>query len=249
MALLGSALSIHAGWAADAPAGSGPTAALVPAAAGNANTAGAPRPDASLSEGTQQDAAVAAAGMSIQTMQSLNDTRKLTIGDKLSFSVVEDEKSPVEIYITDSGEAEIPYIGRVMAVDKTCKRLAYEIKSTLEKKFYYQATVLMGLDAAGNRPISRGKVYVMGAVNTQGPEDIPADEIYTVSKAILRAGGFGPYANKRKVKLVRGATGHGTSQTIIVDLVDVMEKGKTDKDPEVSPDDLIIVPENAINFY
>jgi protein involved in polysaccharide export with SLBB domain len=189
-----------------------------------------------------------AEGMSIQTMGSLNDKRPLTIGDKLSFSVVEDEKPPTEIAITDSGEADVPYIGRVMAVDKTCKQLAYQVKAMLEKDFYYQATVLIGLDSAGNRSISRGKIYVMGEVNSQGPQDIPTDEDYTVSKAILRAGGFGPYANKRKVRLVRAVTGHGGPQTIIVDMVDVMEKGQTDKDMEVAPDDRIIVPQNLINF-
>jgi hypothetical protein len=43
-------------------------------------------------------------------------------------------------------------------------------------------------------------------------------------------------------------TGHGGPQTIIVDMVDVMEKGQTDKDMEVAPDDRIIVPQNLINF-
>jgi protein involved in polysaccharide export with SLBB domain len=229
-------LCLQLSCAVAAPGGSLP-AAPAPAAPGDSQTGSA-----------QQEAAIAAAGMSIQTMDSLNDTRPLAIGDRLSFSVLEDEKPPVEIFVTDSGEADIPYIGRLMVVNKTCKKLAYAIKATLEVKFYYQATVLIGLDSAGVRPVSKGKVYVMGEVANQGPQDIPTDETYTVSKAILKAGGFGPYANKRKVKLVRSANSHGGAETIMVDLIEVMEKGQTAKDPEVTPDDLIIVPENAINF-
>ena len=38
---------------------------------------------------------------------------------------------------------------------------------------------------------SRGRVYVYGSVKGQGPQEIPADESYTVSKAVIRAGGFG----------------------------------------------------------
>jgi protein involved in polysaccharide export with SLBB domain len=255
LSVLGIVLCARLNSALSAPANPVPPAADAgvggAAESGNAVTTGSiSQSGGAASSGGEEPgaAAEAAAGMSIQTMGSLNDKRPLTIGDKLSFSVVEDEKPPTEIAITDSGEADVPYIGRVMAADKTCKQLAYQIKAMLEKDFYYQATVLIGLDSAGNRAVSRGKIYVMGEVNSQGPQDIPADEDYTVSKAILRAGGFGPYANKRKVRLIRAVTGHGGPQTIIVDMVDVMEKGQTDKDMEVAPDDRIIVPQNLINF-
>ena len=183
-----------------------------------------------------------------QSMDGLNDKRPLAIGDKLSFTVVEDETEPVPVTVTDSGEIDIPYLGRIMAADKTCKQLAYQIKSQLEKEYYYQATVLLGLDSAGAKTVSRGKVYVVGQVRQQGPQEIPVDEVWTVSKAILRAGGFAPYANKRKVKLVRGGSGRGDTETVYVDVADVLEKGDTRKDPEVSPDDLIVVPEKLLNF-
>ncbi|MBC7839190.1 MAG: polysaccharide biosynthesis/export family protein [Nitrospiraceae bacterium] len=183
-----------------------------------------------------------------RSMDGLNDKRAIAVGDKLSFSVVEDEAPPVPLYVTDSGEMEVPYIGRLTATEKTCKQLAYRIKALLEKEYYYQATVLLGLDTAGSRVSSRGRVYVVGQVRAQGPQDIPVDEVWTVSKAVLRAGGFATYANRRKVKLVRGGTGQGKTETVIVDLVEVLEKGDNRKDHEVGPDDLIVVPEKLINF-
>ena len=185
------------------------------------------------------------------TMDGLNDKRPLSIGDRLSFKVVEDEGGPRTLSVTDSAEIDVPYIGRVPAGNRTCKQFAYYIKKLLEKEYYYQATVIVGLDAAGmgTRAASRGKVYVMGQVRSPGAQDIPVDETYTVSKAILRAGGFGPYANKRKVKVVRGGKSGSNNKPIYVDCVEIIEKGHWDKDIEIGPDDIITVAERWINLF
>ncbi len=185
------------------------------------------------------------------TMDGLNDKRQLGVGDRLSFKVVEDEGMPRSLVITDSNEVDVPYIGRVAVANKTCKQFAFYIKKLLEKEYYFQATVIVGLDSAGNsaRAMSRGRIYVMGAVRGPGPQDIPVDEVYTVAKAILRAGGFGPYANKRKVKLVRGGKDQGSAKPIIIDCAEILDKGHWDKDVEVSPDDVITIPERIINLF
>ena len=87
----------------------------------------------------------------------------------------------------------------------------------------------------------------MGQIKNQGSMEIPADETLTVSKVILRAGGLADFANRRKVKLVR-KKGPAQTETIIVDLVEILDKGHVEKDPVIEPDDLIIVPERLINF-
>jgi polysaccharide biosynthesis/export protein len=178
------------------------------------------------------------------SMEVLDDKRLLQIGDRLSMRVVEDRKAPVSLIVTDSGEVEVPLIGRVLAKGKTCKQLAYTIKAPLEREYYYKATVIVGLDFETLK--SPGRVYVTGQVRNQGPLAIPPDETFTVSRAIIRAGGFADFANKRRIKLVR-KNGDKT-ETIIVDLELVIKKGRTDKDPVVEPDDTIIVPERLINF-
>ena len=68
-----------------------------------------------------------------------------------------------------------------------------------------------------------------------------------MSKAILRAGGFADFANQRKVKLTR-AKPDGTTETMIVDVKEVIEKGRQDIDVEVLPNDFIVVTERMINF-
>lgn len=185
------------------------------------------------------------------TMDGLNDTRMLGIGDRLSFKVVEDEIAPRSLVVTDSLEIDVPYIGRVPVGKKTCKQFAFYVKSALEKEYYHRATVLVGLDAAGNatRAASRGKIYVMGQVRSPGPMDIPMDEAFTVTKAILRAGGFGPYANKRKVKLIRGGKYESLGKPIIIDCAEILDKGHWSKDVELKPEDIITVPEKLISIF
>jgi protein involved in polysaccharide export with SLBB domain len=181
------------------------------------------------------------------SMDVLDDRRPLGVGDRVSFRVVEDRKEPIALTVTDSGEMEIPLIGRVSATNKTCKQLAYLIKGPLEKTYFYKATVIVGLDVASAR--SKGRIYVTGQVRSQGPMEIPADETFTLSRAILRAGGLADFANKKKIRLVRKVGASETdTETILINLEEIMQKGRSDRDPVLKPDDMIIVPERLVNF-
>ena len=179
-------------------------------------------------------------------MESLDDKHRLAIGDKLSFRIVEDEEDPKPLVVTDSGELEVPYLGRFPADGKTCKQLANELKTELQKDYYYQATVVVAVDLMTK---SRGKVYLVGPVRMPGPLDIPSDEVFTLSKAILRAGGFGDFADKHDVRITRkAAPGSSQDQTFTVDVGQILDKGKTQKDMVLQPGDLIYVPERSIRF-
>lgn len=173
-----------------------------------------------------------------------DDKHSLREGDQVSFQIIEDRDPAKNLIVTDSGELDIPYVGRVMCEGKTCRQLAEELKVLLEKEYYYRATVVLGLNEASK---TRGRVYIWGEVRKQGPVDIPADEKFTVGKAIMQAGGFADFANKKKVKLVRTAA-DGSKTTTELNLVDILEKGKTDQDLTVHEDDFIIVPSRLINF-
>jgi protein involved in polysaccharide export with SLBB domain len=177
------------------------------------------------------------------SMEVLDDKRKLANSDKLSYRVVQERGEPRQLQVTDSGELEVPLIGRVNAAGKTCRQLAEEIKRKLEVDYFHHATVIVGLDSIGLHP--KGSVYVMGAVRTQGAVEIPATGSFTVSKCLMRAGGFADFANKKKVKLVRKNA--DKSETIPVDVDEVLQGGST-KDPALEPDDVIIVPQNRINW-
>lgn len=180
------------------------------------------------------------------SMDSLDNTQRLGIGDKVSFRIIEDREPPTQLTVTDSGELEIPYFRRISAVDKTCKELADELKLLLEKDLYYHATVIIAIDALSK---SRGQVYLAGAVRVAGAQEIPSDlQRLTISKAILRAGGFTDYAAKDRVRITRRSKIDGKETSLVVNVADIIEKGKLDKDIKLEPEDFIFVPAKLVNF-
>lgn len=179
------------------------------------------------------------------SMDALDDRQKLTIGDRVSFRIIEDKDEPKPLTISDTGELEVPYIGRVSAADKSCLALAREIKTELEKKYYYRATVIVAVDLFGK---NRGKVYLVGQVRTSGPQDIPNDEAMTLTKTILRAGGFTDFADKKHVKVTRKRATGLEPESFTVDVSEIIEKGRLDKDVVLQSGDLVFVPARLVSF-
>jgi len=189
-------------------------------------------------------------------MESLDDKKIIAVGNLLEFRVLEDldeepdpqsksdskasgQRSLNLLQVSDSGEVEHPYFGRVLAKGKTHRQLAEEIKRILEKDLYYQATVLISLATSGK---SRGKVYISGAVTKPGPFEIPVDENMTASKALSSVGIMEDRANTTQVKLVRKPVeGAPPSDPVIINLYDIRQ-GKTESDRVLEPEDQLIVP-------
>lgn len=189
-------------------------------------------------------------------MESLDDKKIIAVGNLLEFRVLEDldEDSDLPskgdgksaeqwsqnfLQVSDSGEVEHPYFGRVLAKGKTHRQLAEEIKRILEKDLYYQATVLISLATSGK---TRGKVYISGAVAKPGPFEIPVNENMTASKALSSVGIVEDRANITQVKLVRKAMeGAPPSDPVIINLYDIRQ-GKTESDRVLEPEDQLIVP-------
>jgi len=181
-------------------------------------------------------------------MATLDDTKKLGSGDKVTYRVLEDQDPTRDLTVGDSGDLDVPYFGLVQAEKKTCRQLALEIKGLLEKRNYRRATVILSLQEI-NRKRILGKVYVVGQVKLSGPLDIPDDEVFTVSKAILKAGGFSDFADKHNVKLIKGgAHGEDSKHAVIINVAEIWEKGKTSNDVPVEAGDLVFVPKKNINF-
>lgn len=189
-------------------------------------------------------------------MDSLDDRKPIAVGNLLEFRVLEDldeEPDPKadpsaqnsltlnRLQVSDSGEVEHPYFGRVMAKGKTHRQLAEEIKKILERPdgYYYQATVLISLATSG---VSRGKVYISGAVSKPGPFDIPVNENMTASKALSSVGVLEERAAINQIKLIRKVPeGAPPPEPIIINLEDI-RKGLTGSDRVLEPEDQIIVP-------
>lgn len=215
-------------------------------------TPAAEEPAAPTGAATRDDSAMAASR--IMSMQSLDDTRPLMIGDRVSLKIVEDPEKVLSLDVQDSGDIQAPYIGLVRAAGKTCKQVAVQMKAKLEEQYFQRATVIIALEKAVRSkfgpnmiPDDMGYITIYGQVGRQGRYELAPEEDLTVSQAILRAGGFTQFAQTKKVKVIRKRPGQ-SNVTYIVNLHDVMTKGRLEKDITIRPNDVIIVDEKLINF-
>ena len=186
-----------------------------------------------------------ASGLPISAPAASDPNKILGVGDQLSLLIVEDRSQPVTRVVTDTGDIDVPWIGRVRAVGKTTSQVAAEIERKLESTHYYTATVKLAIDRVNPRAAVE-TIYVSGEVGQSGPQRFAKGEVVTVSAVILRAGGFGQFANERKVKVTRKR--NGSSETFVVDVKAVLQEGKVNADMAVRDGDYIFVPRNFINF-
>lgn len=182
----------------------------------------------------------------VERMESVDPDAKLGPGDELTIEIEQDREGGFPRLVSATGEIDVPPYGRVKIAGKTTAEAAAEIKRLLEKDYYYTATVRLSLDRRPRMAVKAGTVTISGEVRGVGSVDLEAGARMTVSQAILRAGGFGPFANKRKVQVTR--TEGGVSKQFFVDVNEILEKGRVDKDVEVRDGDRINVSRAAIVF-
>lgn len=168
-------------------------------------------------------------------------------GDVVSLEILEDKAAPVSKRITDTGDLDVPYIGRVHVAGKSCSEAVTQITKLLEADYYYKATVKLGIDQINPSKGMAGKIYLSGQVKVPGPQDIFPGENLTVSGAIVKGGGATQFGDTRKVKLTRKDKS-GASKTYIIDVKSVLEGGKMENDMQLQEGDYIFVPQRLFTW-
>ena len=106
------------------------------------------------------------------------------------------------------------------------------------------------LDALAGGTNAPENLFTALGFTYRGPvdgHDLPATEDVTISQAILRAGGFAQFADKKHVRIVRSTPSQG-EKTILVDVESIMVKGQMQKDIYIRKNDVLIIPEKTVNF-
>lgn len=181
-----------------------------------------------------------------QRMMSVDPDAKLAPGDELTVEIEQDREGGFQKRVSVTGEIDVPPYGRVKVAGRTTTDAASEIKRLLEKDYYYVATVRLSLDRRGVTGAKNGTVTMAGELRMVGPLDLEDGAKLTVSQAVMKAGGFGAFANKGKVQVTR--TEGGQTKQFTVDVQRVIEKGAVDQDPVLLDGDRIFVPKKMINF-
>jgi polysaccharide export outer membrane protein len=193
-----------------------------------------------------------APGAPIPIERQLENNYKIVLGDDLSFRILEDQDAPVILHVNEAGQVDVPFMGKVQAVNKTPYALAQEIKRCLEGSLYKRATVVImatkaGAGAAGSWSTGApGRIYLVGEVKQKGPLDLSPGELLTVSRAITRAGGFSDFADAKKVKLIR--RNGNLTLTTVVNVAAITAPGSIERDPAVQPGDVILIPQRMISW-
>ncbi len=103
------------------------------------------------------------------------------------------------LLIRQDGKISLPLLGDLPAAGLTPMELAGEISERL-KKFMNNPTVTVTVTASNSR-----RVFFIGEVGHAGP--MPLTHEMTMLQAISAAGGLTPYANKKKIYILRGVKG------------------------------------------
>jgi polysaccharide export outer membrane protein len=199
----------------------------------------------------------------LNSMSALDDKITLQPSDRISFRVIEDKDPAVPREVTDTGEVDFPYVGRVKVQGKTCHQVAVELKGLLEIDYYKHATVIVGLDVIADRDKDKVKphdyAWIVGQVRQVGSQEVIKDQPLTVSQMILRAGGFGDFADQRKVRVIHRSGSsveppgdippetEGAQNEQIIDVKAIFD-GQSKVDPVVRPNDYIIVSKRLVNL-
>lgn len=151
------------------------------------------------------------------------------VGDlvRVTLSGIAEPPPPHEERVRDDGTITLPYIGSVVAKDKSSGELQKEIRSKyIEGKIYTEA---LNVTVSGQE-----RWYFVGGEVRQ-PNRFLWAEGMTVLKAIQSAGDFTDFAKKSKVRLTRS-----NGQNIIVNCDKALENPALDL--PVYPGDRITVP-------
>jgi polysaccharide biosynthesis/export protein len=164
-------------------------------------------------------------------------------GDSISISVYQDPKLDRQVIIGPTGFISFPLAGQIRAGGLTPAQLEDVIKARLKDKFTEEPDVTVSLGA--EKPLEedlKPRIFVTGEVLRPGFFVIRMKT--TVLQAISLAGGFGPYAAKRRIQVRRQI--NGTEVMYLFDYVDFHKGRNVEDNIDLQPGDVVIIPERGI---
>jgi polysaccharide export outer membrane protein len=151
----------------------------------------------------------------------------LRVGDRVVVELTGTGEAlqPIPQEIMTDGTIRLPFIDTIAAAGKTPGQLQNDIHEAYVPAWYKHLSVTV------TTPM---RFFYVGGQVLKG-DRFPYTSPITVTAAIQAAGGFDPYANKKKVRLTRV-----DGQVIIVNCLEVLKRPELD--PPVYPGDKIDVP-------
>lgn len=149
----------------------------------------------------------------------------------------------MSVFVDQNGYVTLPMLLQQpiycdgMTLDDFKAKLVEEYSKYIKQPM---VVVTFGSDGSGVSPW--GTVKVMGEVGAPGPVNIPQTMDLTVTQAIRAAGGIKPFGDQSSIKVSR-CDKNGKRTVFKVNMKEIGEKGRIDKDLVLKPGDVVYVPE------
>ena len=173
-------------------------------------------------------------------------SQALKPGDTISISVYQDPKLDRQVLIGPSGMISFPLAGQIRAGGMTPSALETVLKSKLKDKFTEEPDITVSLvTPAPERQVEedlKPRIFITGEVIRPGFFVVRTR--LTVMQAVAMAGGFGPYAAKRRVQVRRQI--NGTEVMFLFDYVAFHSGRNVEDNIDLLPGDVVIIPERGI---
>jgi polysaccharide export outer membrane protein len=159
------------------------------------------------------------------------DSYVIGASDVVMVTVYKEPTLSSSMLVRPDGMISLPLLGDVKADGKTPLQLADDITAKL-KKFIQDPNVTVTLSQMNSK-----KVYMIGEIGKMGPIEMTPG--MTLLQAIASAGGLTPYANAKKIYILR--TEGGKQRKIFVQYKQAL-KGDGSLNLPLNPGDTIVVP-------
>jgi polysaccharide biosynthesis/export protein len=165
--------------------------------------------------------------------EGAGESYRLKPGDIVAVSVWQEPGLEQLVLVRPDGGISFPLAGDLVAAGMTVGDLANELRNKL-KKFISDPVVTVTLqEIPGNR------VYILGRVNKPGDFPLVTMDI-TVMQALAMAGGLTPFAEEKKIKVLRKV--NGKEQSIPFDYKKVRQGESLEQNIVLQAGDVIVVP-------
>jgi polysaccharide export outer membrane protein len=152
--------------------------------------------------------------------------------DVLTIDVWKEPEISRTVPVRRDGKISLPLLNDVQAAGLTPTQLGAEIVEKLRATIVHpQVTVIVA-------QMSSPRIYILGQVTRGGAYPLVPD--MTVMQALSIAGGFTPYANLKKIYVMR--TESGTDKIFPMNYKEVIGGRKPEQNIRLKPGDTIVVP-------
>ena len=147
-----------------------------------------------------------------------------------------------QYFVDAEGYITMELVGRIKCDGLTLVGLQEKIAAAYKEYLLEPHVTATFIYQAGQNMVSPwGTVTVLGGVGKPGPVDVPSTLDLRVTRALQLAGGVNPIADKRRVQVTR-CDKDGKRTKTKIDLLEIGEEGRPDKDMLLRAGDVVWVP-------